>query len=326
MSDASIATRATGTARPANIGGRGFRLTLARCLGMYAMVFLAALAVLGVMVYMRYQAMALQPYGLDVDVDVERFLAPVLFAAALVWQWFFFTTAICHGVSRRSFVAASAVGGTVLSLAVSAVVVAVRYPLIIAGGDIRMVCSGLFGGCIPSDLFKAPLSEQFLYAWQRVGSPCDGATCDSGGDMSTYYSPMLPAGWLFMFLKLFSLMLVAVALGMAVGAVFAWAAGKGNWVLGVTFGLIVVLYGLRFDIAYRAYAAWPMAFGGWGLPWFIEAVSGRVIDVTQVGVDFGTYIVWIPLALSLFLFAVCALIAWGLTRRREIRPARGRLG
>ncbi|MBT1172366.1 hypothetical protein JS528_03110 [Bifidobacterium sp. MA2] len=305
---------------------RQFRLALVRCLTLYAVVFAVAVIVLAVLTYQRYRAMILLPNGLSGDVNVERILFPMLFVAALVWQWGFFATLLCHGVSRRSFVGVSAIGATAISLAVSMVIVAARYPLIVLGGDVRMVCAKAIGGCLPSDMFKAPLSEQFLYAWQEVGSTqtvCDGSTCSIEGGTATY-SPMLQSGWLFMFLKFLSLMLAATALGMLVGAVLAWAAGRGVWTLGVVAGLGWGLFSMRFDMAYGVAG---VIGEPWLATWLIGAASGRVGSLAAgSGVDFGTYIVWIPLVESLVLFALCVLIVSRLTSRREIRPGRGRLG
>ena len=90
---------------------RQFRLTLRRCLTLYGVMLAAALAVLAILCYQRWHLQDMW-FGMAASVDVERFLFPIMVFAALAWQWFFFDGALCHGVSRRSYMKVSAAGGS----------------------------------------------------------------------------------------------------------------------------------------------------------------------------------------------------------------------
>lgn len=301
---------------------RQLGLTLRRCLSVYGVMLAIAMVLFATLVYQRYRALELQDYGLAGAVDVEKFLMPILLLTAMAWQCFSFNTALCHGVSRKTYMQVSAMGAAAMAFAVSVIMMIVRWVFLATGA--AGACLAV--GCRVTEPFSMRRSEQFLYAWDRVSwsniSSSDGVEV----------SPVLPAGPLFMFLKFFSLMLAYVALGMLVGAVLAWAADKSVWLCGVS---VVVIY----------YAGQQMTLPGPDTLYLVprmhvldgfydmgslqnrllQAAAGRLITYPKADVEVGTFVVWIPLAEALILFALCVWIAYLLTKRREIHPARQRV-
>ncbi|PWG64170.1 hypothetical protein DF196_09495 [Bifidobacterium callitrichidarum] len=324
------ANAAAGVSETSVRGGRGMmrgddflgmsrqcRLTLRRNLAVYGVVLLLGLLLFVALCYQRLQALRYEPGGLSSSVDAEQYWFPILLLTAAVWQWLFFDTAVCHGVSRRTFVKASAIGGAIMALAVSVVMVASRYVLIISGRG--GTCFAGIKGCFLGEPFDLPRSEQFLYAWQRVSYTGDAS--------APTFSPMLVGGALFMFLKFLSLMLSYVAVGTVLGAVLAWAAGKGAW--GIVAALFVAclasqLLGSNSILWTNEWLGRFTSAGTLG-NWLVQAASGRIISHLSAGVEFGTYVVWIPLVESLVLFALCVWIVYLMTARREIHPARQRI-
>lgn len=305
----------TGTAQGLS---RQFYLTLRRNLMVYGVVFLLGLLLFVALCYQRLQALRYETGGLSASIDAERYWFPILLLAAAAWQWLFFDTAICHGVSRRTFVKASAIGGIVMAIAVSVSMVAARYAFIVIGGRDGACFVGI-KGCFLGEPFDLPRSEQFLYAWQRVSY--------TGGASGSGFSPMLVGGVLFMFLKFLSLMLAYVAVGAVLGAVLAWVAGKGTW--GIVAALFVACLASQLlgSSSILWTDEWLGRFASAGMlgNWLVQAASGRVISHPSAGVEIGTYVVWIPLAESLVLFALCVWITYLMTARREIHPARQRI-
>ena len=276
----------------------------------------------GVMLCVQmYQQSKAEPTGLVFSgFNAERFLMPILLITAVVWQWVFFTSAICHGVSRASYMKASAIGAAAMAFTVSVTAVGSRLALSAAGFQF---CVSADRNCRMPGPLDMPLSIQFLYAWERK----DWSVASSVQDFATY-SPILEGGTLFVFLKFFSLMLSYVALGMLIGAVLAWAANKSAWFAGALAVLIwfaggqlsswnsMIIHVPRIEVLN------PFFTLGSDQNRLVQAMSGRLVSFAADGVEIGTYVVWIPLAESLVLFAVCAWGAWLLTKRREVHPAR----
>lgn len=334
MSDTTIKTDVRTSVPPPSVertprAGRQFRLIAVRCLGLQAAVFAVAMVWFALMIYFRMRANQLQPYGLPGAVDVERFMLPAMVVAAgVIWQCCFFTAAMCHGVSRRSFVKASAIGAAALSLALAVVMVGARLAVLVSQGCLASAGGTYRYQCGDGEPFVLRSSERFLYAWMQTGSACDGAACSTSNDMTTTYA-MLPAGPLFMFLKFLSLMLAWAALGMLIGAVLSWAAGKGYVVL----GLLAVLCGAAYGLMGPGSPVYLWLAGTDAGNLLASVVSGGIVSIgvdaagsVTNGVTRTTYAVWIPVVCSLVLFALCLLVTDRLTMRREIRPGRGRLG
>lgn len=296
---------------------RKFRLTLRRCLTLYGVMLAAALAVLAILCYQRWHLQDMW-FGMAASVDVERFLFPIMMFAALAWQWFFFDGALCHGVSRRSYMKVSAAGGGIAALAVSVVVVAVRRALMIGG-------VGASSGHGVDDPFHAPLSERFLYAWRSEWYEAVGekGVIAHGPE----YSGMLPAGTLFMFLGFLSLMLACVALGMALGALLAWIGGKGTVALGCSVVVLWMIGNGVLQLTISERMPWLAGLNETGSPFnrLVQLIGGQLAAYPGQGRTIYTYVVWIPLVASLVLFGLCAWGAYLLTRRRELHAARQRL-
>lgn len=313
------ATQGTRGSRGSQGPSRQFRLVLQRCLGAYGVVFVVAMLFGAMLCVQIYQQSKAEPTGLVLSgLNAERFLMPILLITAVVWQWVFFQSAICHGVSRASYMKASAIGAAAMALAVSVAAVGSRVVLSAAGFQF---CASADRNCRMPGPLDMPLSVQFLYAWERK----DWSDASSVQDFATY-SPILTGGTLFVFLKFFSLMLSYVALGMLIGAVLAWAASKSTWFAGALAVLIWFAGGQLRDSSLihiqRMQVLEPFFTFGADQNRLVQAMSGRLVSFGADGVEIGTYVVWVPLAESLVLFAVCAWGAWLLTKRREVHPAR----
>ncbi|KAB7787640.1 hypothetical protein [Bifidobacterium cebidarum] len=301
---------------------RQFLLTLRRCLTVYGVVLAVGLLLF---VPLCYQSVMLGYTGSSAIVfpginDVEYYFRILLIFTAMAWQWFFFGTALCHGVSRKSYMKATAISAAVVPLAMSVLYLAARFIVIATG---TAMCYEKSDGCRLSGPFYAHLSEQFLYAWERLPS-------DAFSAWGATYSKALAAGPLFVGLKFFSLMLAYAAIGTLVGAVLAWLANKGIWAAAIA--IVAFWYAaqqLSSSMSMLLYVPKMQMVGaffkrGTAQNRLVQAMSGRVVSYTADGVEIGTYVVWIPLAESLVLFALCMWIVWMLTKRREIHPARQR--
>ncbi|MBT1163801.1 hypothetical protein [Bifidobacterium felsineum] len=299
-----------------------FLLTLRRCLTVYGVVLAVGLLLF---VPLCYQSVMLGYTGSSAIVfpginDVELYFRPILLFTAMAWQWFFFDSALCHGVSRRSYMKATAITAAVVPLVLSAFYLVARFTVIATG---TAICYEKSDGCRLTGPFYAHLSEQFLYAWERVSS-------DAFSALEATYSKELAAGPLFVGMKFFSMMLAYTAIGTLIGAVLAWLASKGIWA--VVIAVVAFWYAaqqLSSSMSMLLYVPKMQAVGaffqrGTAQNRLVQAMSGRVVSYTADGVEIGIYVVWIPLAESLVLFALCMWIVWMLTKRREIHPARQR--
>lgn len=302
--------------------GRQVQLTLRRCLAVHGAMVVVAMLWFAVQCYWRWH---LLPGAPPAALNAEWFFMPVMVVTAAVWQWCCFDTALCHGVSRRSYVKISAVGAALMALAVSVAVISARFGFMASG---LVDCYAGDDWCHLSMPFHTPMSENFMYAWSQVTwTAADGdGTVASVPGLAEYSDPVAAGVWP-MFLKFLSLMLIGAAIGMLVGALCAWLAGKGP----VTFAAVVGVLGVLVVVGTQAYWATGVyrVFGeGTAVRWLLDAASGRVRSHPQPRVDLDAYVVWIPLIVSLALFALCAWLTHLLTARREIRAggwlARGR--
>ncbi|KFI94014.1 hypothetical protein BISA_0049 [Bifidobacterium saguini DSM 23967] len=302
---------------------RQFLLTLRRCLTVYGVVLAVGLLLF---VPLCYQSVMLGYTGSSAIVfpginDVELYFRPILLFTAMAWQWFFFDSALCHGVSRKSYMKATAISAAVVPLLLSVLYLMARFVVIATG---TAICYEKSDGCRITGPFYAHLSEQFMYAWERM----DWNRAPSMWEAQ--YSPALPAGPLFVGLKFFSLMLSYTAIGALIGAVLAWLARRGIWA--VSIGVVVLWYAaqqLSSSPSMLIYMPKMQVISnfyelGTAQNRLVQAMSGRVVSYTADGVEIGTYVVWIPLAESLVLFVLCMWIIWMFTKRREIHPARQR--
>lgn len=298
---------------------RQFCLTLRRGLTVYGVVLAVGLLLFVPLCYQSvvpgYTGSSAIAYpGIN---DVERYMRPILMLTAMAWQWFFFDSAICHGVSRKSYMKVSAISALVVPLVLSILYAIARFTLIATG---TAICYEKSGGCRVFGPFYAPLSDQFMYSWERIDWSLGEA----------HYSSALAAGHLFVSLKFFSLMLSYVAIGALIGAVLAWAASKGIWA--VAIGIVAIWYAgqqLSSSPSMLLYVPKVQVVSsffeqGSAQNWLVQAMSGRVVSYPADNVELGTYVVWIPLAESLILFALCMWLTWMLTKWREIHPARQR--
>lgn len=313
--------------RPRPWNGRGFRLAARRIGLLYTVLLGVALAVVAL-----YEAAyliglhQLETYGTPIpgyfasSFDVESFLPPVVFAAAFVWQLFFFDGEICHGVSRRSFALLSAIGGFLGAVIPASVTVAAIWSGTTQGS--RGLTGWMEGGLSPGYAYR------FLLGWTRYNPdniqyhPETNTFTETGEWLKS--SPQLAHGWWYVFLAFLALLIAASALGMLAGAVV------DRMLAGGLVHAVVVIAGLFLTgaIAGNLALTWGddhVSRPDWKttpIPTWLYLPRGAVVHYEPDGTEVTRYVAWIPLAFALALFAVSALVVWRLTMRREVRPVR----
>lgn len=292
----------------------GMGVTMRRSLAFHAVAYLVAMAWFLVQCLRRVMALMSWEGGLPGTVQGES-LAGFVFAAALLWQVLCFGTAICHGVSRRSFFKASAAGATALAAAVSLTLVVLRAARRFGVGCVPFPKPGA-SGCIYQEPFSLWFAERFRYwsvtktisgngAYRGTASQVNDALSDWGGVAS-------------MMAAMFALMLLAAALGMLLGAALAWAASQG--VAGVAVVLVCVLLVLGARGFCEGMVSEMGLWNEWN--WLTQLLQGLLVTVPRRGTTVTLSIVWIPLGISLVLSSACAALTSWFTSRREVRPLR----
>ncbi|KFI52786.1 hypothetical protein [Bifidobacterium biavatii] len=301
---------------------RQFVAMAKRCAILYAVMFAVPLATLGVSAYRVYVQLS-EPGSAVLPVDVEARMFPFLFLAGVVWFVGFFDVELCHGVSRRSF----ANIGMIAAVAISVVATIVLAPMSHAGSVLAR--SALASEAQSDSLLNSPAgtllylqatrSDRFRYAGAGCPAEWIGGVCGITSDHR-----IVAFDWLYMSMKMFSLMLIVSSLGMLVGALVAWVFNGG--VMRWTGGSILIIVAVALYTVLNPWWYYGDMYDG-ALPkslyWIHNLLSGSVIR-TEGARRIVSYQAWIPLVFSILLFALCAFAVDRMTLRREIRPARGR--
>ncbi|MBW3091592.1 hypothetical protein KIH79_01215 [Bifidobacterium sp. 82T10] len=302
---------------------RQFIAMAKRCAILYAVMLAAPLATLGISAYAVYAQLSTWD-GVSagpVFVDVEARMFPFLFLVGVVWFVGFFDVELCHGVSRRSFVNAAMIA----NVAISAASTLALMPMLYAGvslARLQFTSPTQWDALLESPLgvlayMRALRSERFLYAGATCPLKWSGLACSSDPVRDA-----LDVDWLYMSMKMFSLMLIVASLGMLVGVLVAWVFNGG--VMRWTGGSILLIAAVALYTVLNPWWYNGDLYDG-ALPkslyWIHNLLSGSVIR-TEGTRRIVLYQAWIPFVCAVLVFALCAFTVDRMTLRREIRPAR----
>lgn len=304
---------------------RQFVAMAKRCAILYAVMLVIPLVRIGISAYRVYALLAGSfPAYIEVPVDIEARMFPFLFLAGVIWFVGFFDVELCHGVSRRSF----ANVGMIASVAIAAATTLILMPVQYAGASLRLSARAMTEPQLES-LYRSPLGVLLYLQGERSGRfQFAGTDCPIGtlANRAACSEPAaVPFGWLYMSMKMFSMMLIVASLGMLVGALIAWVLNGS--VLRWTGGSLLLIAAVA---VYVVFSPWWYADDQYdrALPrtlyWVKNMLSGSVIRYVGER-QVISYVAWIPFVFSILVFAVCAFAVDRMTARREIRPARGRL-
>ncbi|MBW3078869.1 hypothetical protein [Bifidobacterium simiiventris] len=311
--------------RPQSHLSRQFVAMTKRCAILYAVMLAIPLATLGISAYRVYvQLTESGSESAAFPVDAEARMFPFLFLVGVIWFVGFFDVELCHGVSRRSFANVGMIANVTIAAATTLILMPVQYAGALLTRTVRSATESQ-----QDDLLRSPLGVLLYLQGERSGRfQFAGTDCPVGtlANRAVCSEPVaVPFDWLYMSMKIFSMMLIVASLGMLAGALIAWAFNGGvmRWAGGSLLLIAVVavytVAGPWWYTGDQYDGALPRA-----LYWVKNLLSGSVIrDVGERQVI--SYVAWIPFVFSLLLFAVCAFAVDRMTARREIRPSRRHL-